>query len=85
MVESVFAGLRNAIDDDDQLVKAAATVFEALLASFEAQAPTKRSDLHLRNLTTPAAYCSAIGPLPNLLSWMSAVRPRSASLSGASP
>jgi hypothetical protein len=35
-----LAGLRDAIDDDDQLVKAAGTVFDALLASFEAK-PTK--------------------------------------------
>ena len=34
-IESVLAGLRDAIDDDDQLVKAASTVFDALLASFE--------------------------------------------------
>ena len=34
-IESVLAGLRDAIDDDDQLVKAAGTVFDALLASFE--------------------------------------------------
>jgi hypothetical protein len=31
----VLAGLRDAIDDDDQLVKAAGTVFDALLVSFE--------------------------------------------------
>jgi len=40
-IESVLAGLRDAIDDDDQLVKAAGTVFDALLSSFETQAPTK--------------------------------------------
>ena len=34
-VESVLAGLRDSIDDDDQLVKAAGSVFDALLASFE--------------------------------------------------
>ena len=34
-VESVLAGLRDAIDDDDQLVKAAGTVFDGLLATFE--------------------------------------------------
>lgn len=34
-IESVLAGLRDAIDDDDQLVKAASTVFDGLLASFE--------------------------------------------------
>jgi hypothetical protein len=34
-VESVLAGLRDAIDDDDQLVKAASRVFDALLVSFE--------------------------------------------------
>ncbi len=34
-IESVLAGLRNAFDDDDQLVKAAGTVFDGLLASFE--------------------------------------------------
>ena len=34
-VESVLAGLRNAIVDDDQLVKAAGSVFDGLLASFE--------------------------------------------------
>jgi len=39
-IESVLAGLRDAIDDDDQLVKAAGTVFDALLASFETK-PTK--------------------------------------------
>jgi hypothetical protein len=37
-VESVLAGLRDAIDDDDQLVKAANAVFDALLTSFESQA-----------------------------------------------
>jgi hypothetical protein len=37
-VESVLAGLRDAIDDDDQLVKAANAVFDALLKSFDAQA-----------------------------------------------
>ena len=37
-VESVLAGLRDAIDDDDQLVKAASAVFDALFSSFEAQA-----------------------------------------------
>ena len=36
-IESVLAGLRDAIDDDDQLVKAASAVFDALLTSFEAQ------------------------------------------------
>ncbi len=36
-IESVLAGLRDAIDDDDQLVKAAGTVFDGLLASFETQ------------------------------------------------
>ncbi|HVE89425.1 MAG TPA: chromate resistance protein ChrB domain-containing protein, partial [Burkholderiaceae bacterium] len=34
-VESVLAGLRDSIDDDDQLVKAAGGMFDALLASFE--------------------------------------------------
>ena len=34
-VESVLAGLRDSIDDDDQLVKAAGLVFDALLVSFE--------------------------------------------------
>ena len=34
-VESVLAGLRDSIDDDDQLVKAAGPVFDALLVSFE--------------------------------------------------
>ncbi|HYM47830.1 MAG TPA: chromate resistance protein ChrB domain-containing protein, partial [Burkholderiaceae bacterium] len=34
-IESVLAGLRDAIADDDQLVKAAGTVFDGLLASFE--------------------------------------------------
>lgn len=34
-VESVLAGLRDSIDDDDQLVKAAGTVFDGLLMSFE--------------------------------------------------
>ena len=33
-VESVLAGLRDSIDDDDQLVKAAGNVFDALLMSF---------------------------------------------------
>ena len=37
-IESVLAGLRDAIDDDDQLVKAAGAVFDALLTSFETQA-----------------------------------------------
>ncbi|MEP6607987.1 MAG: chromate resistance protein ChrB domain-containing protein [Burkholderiaceae bacterium] len=37
-IESVLAGLRDSIDDDDQLVKAAGSVFDALLSSFEAQA-----------------------------------------------
>jgi hypothetical protein len=37
-IESVLAGLRDAIDDDDQLVKATGTVFDALLASFETKA-----------------------------------------------
>ncbi|MGH6609844.1 MAG: chromate resistance protein ChrB domain-containing protein [Burkholderiaceae bacterium] len=36
-IESVLAGLRDAIEDDDQLVKAASAIFDALLASFEAQ------------------------------------------------
>ena len=36
-IESVLVGLRDAIDDDDQLVKAASTVFDALLASFESR------------------------------------------------
>ena len=34
-IESVLAGLRDSIDDDDQLVKAAGTVFDGLLMSFE--------------------------------------------------
>ncbi len=34
-VESVLAGLRNAITDDDRLVKAAYTVFDGLHSSFE--------------------------------------------------
>jgi hypothetical protein len=34
-VESVLAGLRGSIADDDRLVAAAASVFDALLASFE--------------------------------------------------
>ena len=37
-VESVLAGLRDAIEDDDQLVKAASAVFDALFTSFESQA-----------------------------------------------
>jgi len=37
-IASVLAGLRDAIDDDDQLVKAASAVFDALLVSFKAQA-----------------------------------------------
>ena len=37
-IESVLAGLRDSIDDDDQLVKAAGSVFDALLASFERKA-----------------------------------------------
>ncbi len=36
-IESVLGGLRDAIDDDDQLVKAASTVFDALLSSFESR------------------------------------------------
>lgn len=34
-VESVLAGLRDSIEDDDQLVKAAGTVFDGLLVTFE--------------------------------------------------
>ena len=34
-IESVLAGLRDSIDDDDQLVKAADTVFDGLLVAFE--------------------------------------------------
>lgn len=34
-VESVLAGLRDSIEDDDQLVKAAGAVFDGLLVSFE--------------------------------------------------
>lgn len=34
-IESVLAGLRDAFADDDQLVKAASTVFDGLLTSFE--------------------------------------------------
>ena len=34
-VESVLAGLRDSIDDDDLLVKSASSVFDALLMSFE--------------------------------------------------
>ncbi len=34
-IESVLAGLRDSIDDDDQLMKAASTVFDGLLMSFE--------------------------------------------------
>ena len=34
-IESVLAGLRESTADDDQLVKAACTVFDALLVSFE--------------------------------------------------
>ena len=34
-VESVLAGLRDSIEDDDQLVKAACAVFDGLLVSFE--------------------------------------------------
>ena len=37
-IESVLAGMRDAIDDDDQLVKAASNVFNALFASFETKA-----------------------------------------------
>ena len=37
-IESVLAGLRDAIEDDDKLVKAASPVFDALLTSFEARA-----------------------------------------------
>ena len=36
-VETVLAGLRDGIEDDDQLVKAASAIFDALLASFETQ------------------------------------------------
>ncbi|MGZ9059066.1 MAG: chromate resistance protein ChrB domain-containing protein [Burkholderiaceae bacterium] len=34
-VESILAGLRESIEDDDQLVKAAGAVFDGLLVSFE--------------------------------------------------
>ena len=34
-IESVLAGLRDAIADDDQLLAAASTVFDSLLATFE--------------------------------------------------
>ena len=34
-IESVLAGLRDAISDDDQLLRAAGTVFDGLLAAFE--------------------------------------------------
>lgn len=37
-IESVLAGMRNAIDDDDQLLKTASTVFDGLVASFEKEA-----------------------------------------------
>ena len=36
-VETVLAGLRDGIEDDDQLVKSASAIFDALLASFETQ------------------------------------------------
>ena len=38
-VESVLAGLRDSIDDDDQLVKATSAVFDGLLVSFERAGP----------------------------------------------
>lgn len=38
-VESVLAGLRQAITDDDQLLTAASSVFDALLTSFEKTPP----------------------------------------------
>lgn len=37
-IESVLAGMRNAIDDDDQLLQAASTIFDGLAASFEKEA-----------------------------------------------
>lgn len=37
-IESVLAGMRNAISDDDQLLQAAAAVFEGLIVSFEKDA-----------------------------------------------
>jgi hypothetical protein len=37
-IESVLAGMRNAIDQDGQLLQAASTVFDGLLASFEKDA-----------------------------------------------
>ena len=40
-VESVPAGLRDATDDGDQLVKAVSSVFDALLAAFETGVATK--------------------------------------------
>jgi hypothetical protein len=43
-IESVLAGLRSAIDDDDQLVKAAMPLFDALLRSFEARTEAHTAD-----------------------------------------
>jgi hypothetical protein len=37
-IESVLSGMRNAIDNDDQLLQAACAVFDGLLASFEKEA-----------------------------------------------
>ena len=39
-VESVLAGLRDGIIDDDQLLAAALAVFDGLLASFNKGTPT---------------------------------------------
>lgn len=39
-VESVLAGLRNAIEDDDLLLQTAGAVFDGLIASFEKEANT---------------------------------------------
>lgn len=37
-IESVLAGMRNAISDDDQLLQAAGAVFDGIVASFEKEA-----------------------------------------------
>ncbi|MNR59319.1 Chromate resistance exported protein [compost metagenome] len=39
-IESVLAGLRETLDEDDSLLAAASAVFDGLLASFDKGAPT---------------------------------------------
>jgi hypothetical protein len=43
-------GRRDAIDANDQLVEAAGTMFDAVLASLETKRRLKRTDLHLAEL-----------------------------------